>query len=283
MSRVGVLIMGPAGAGKSTFCNALIRKITSMGRRAHIVNLDPAANAQEYEFTVDIKDLISLEDTMDELDLGPNGGLMYCFEFLLANLDWLDDEIGQYDEEYLIFDCPGQIELYTHFPAMPQIIKHLRDNLQFNICACYLLEASFVLDRSKYFSGVLAAMSAMLLLETPHINVMSKIDMLKDVPKRELKRFLNPDPLLMVDDNPETAEGSVPSDELNPKYADLSRSIARLTEEFGMVQFLPLFAKSEDSVEVILSHIDDVTQWQESQEPKEPVEDELLDEFEQDL
>lgn len=273
--------MGPAGAGKSTFCNALIRKITSMGRRAHIVNLDPAAKAQEYEFTVDIKDLISLEDTMEELDLGPNGGLLYCFEFLLANLDWLDDEIGQYDEEYLIFDCPGQIELYSHFPVMPQIIRHLRDNLQFNLCACYLLEASFVLDRSKYFSGVLSAMSAMLLLETPHINIMSKVDMLKDVPKRELKRFLNPDPLLMTE-NVDTAEGSVPQDELNPRYADLSRSIARLTEEFGMVQLLPLHAKNEDSVEVILSHIDDVTQWQESQEPKEPIDDDLA-EFEQDL
>jgi len=268
MSRVGVLIMGPAGAGKSTFCNALIRRITAMGRRAHIVNLDPAANAQEYEFTVDIKDLISLEDTMDELDLGPNGGLMYCFDFLLSNLDWLDEEIGDYDEEYLLFDCPGQIELYSHYPVMPQIIRHLKENLQFNLCACYLLEASFVLDKSKFFSGVLSAMSAMLLLETPHLNILSKIDLLKDIPKRELKRFMNPDPLLMAETTEETM------DELNPRYASLSRAVARLTEEFGMVQFLPLHAKNDDSVEAILSYIDDVTQWQESQEPKEPVDPE---------
>jgi len=239
-----------------------------MGRRAHIVNLDPAANAQEYEFTVDIKDLISLEDTMDELDLGPNGGLMYCFDFLLSNLDWLDEEIGDYDEEYLLFDCPGQIELYSHYPVMPQIIRHLKENLQFNLCACYLLEASFVLDKSKFFSGVLSAMSAMLLLETPHLNILSKIDLLKDIPKRELKRFMNPDPLLMAETTEETM------DELNPRYASLSRAVARLTEEFGMVQFLPLHAKNDDSVEAILSYIDDVTQWQESQEPKEPVDPE---------
>lgn len=276
MSRVGVLVMGPAGAGKSTFCNSLIRKITSLGRRAHLVNLDPAANPQEYEFTVDIKDLISLEDTMDELDLGPNGGLMYCFEFLLSNLDWLDEEIGDFDEEYLIFDCPGQIELYSHFPVMPQIIRHLKKNLQFNLCACYMLEASFVMDCSKFFSGVLSAMSAMLLLETPHLNIMSKIDMLKDVPRRDLKRYLNPDPLLMA----ETAEESA---DFNPIYANLSRSIAKLTEEFGMVQFLPLHAKNEDSVEAVLSYIDDVTQWQESQEPKEPKDDFDPLEDEQDL
>lgn len=265
MSRVGVLVMGPAGAGKSTLCNALIKEITGAGRRAHIVNLDPAATPQDYEFTVDIKDLISLEDVMEELELGPNGGLLYCFEFLLQNLDWLDEEIGDYEDEFLIFDCPGQIELYSHFPAVPQLVRHIKDNLQFNLCAAYLLEASFVIDKSKFFSGVLSAMSAMLMLEIPHLNIMSKVDMLKDVPRRELKRFLNPDPLLI-------GETTDSLDEMNPRYAELSRSIARLTEEFGMVQFLPLHAKNEDSVRAILSYVDDVTQWQEGQEPKDLVE-----------
>lgn len=38
-----------------------------------------------------------------------------------------------------------------------------------------------------------------------------------------------------------------------------------------MVQFLPLDCKKEStSVATILSYIDDVTQWSESQEPKEP-------------
>lgn len=55
-------------------------------------------------------DLISLEDAMEELELGPNGGLMYCMEYLLDNMDWLKDELDKYDEdEYIIFDCPGQV------------------------------------------------------------------------------------------------------------------------------------------------------------------------------
>ncbi|PRT53119.1 GPN-loop GTPase 3 [Wickerhamiella sorbophila] len=261
MSRVGVMVMGPAGAGKSTFCNALIANITAQGRRAHIVNFDPAAEPKEYEFSVDIRDLVSVDDVMEELELGPNGALMYCYEFLLENLDWLDHEIGDYDEEYLIFDCPGQIELYTHFPAVPTLVKHLTEHLNFRLCAAYLLEAPFVMDPAKYFSGVLSAMSAMILLEIPHINILSKVDMLKDVPKREIKKYLNTDPLLMADKATE---------EMNPKYYDLSKAIAQVTEEFGMVQFLPLHAQNSESVELILSHIDDVTQWKESQEPKEP-------------
>lgn len=47
-------------------------------------NLDPAAERFEYEPTIDIRDLINLEDVMEELEFGPNGGLIYCFECALA-------------------------------------------------------------------------------------------------------------------------------------------------------------------------------------------------------
>ena len=34
----------------------------------------------------DIRELINLDDVMEELGLGPNGGLMYCMEYPLLNL-----------------------------------------------------------------------------------------------------------------------------------------------------------------------------------------------------
>ncbi|KAL6945203.1 hypothetical protein ACO0QE_002651 [Hanseniaspora vineae] len=262
MSKVGILVLGPAGAGKSTFCNSIISHMQTIGRRAHLVNLDPAAEPSKYEFTVDIRDLISLDDVMDELEMGPNGGLIYCFEYLLENLDWLDDELGDYNDEYLIIDCPGQIELYTHIPVLPTIVRHLQQQLNFQLCATYLLEAPFVVDTSKFFSGCLSAMSAMVLLELPHINILSKIDLIKDeYSKKKLKRFLNPDPLVLTDSaNKDTSS----------KFHHLNTAIANLVDEFGMVQFLPLEVKNPDSLNTILSYLDDVTQWSESQEPKEP-------------
>ena len=51
-----------------------------MGRTVHVVNLDPAAEDIVYTPSVDIRELISLEDVMEELNLGPNGGLIYCME-----------------------------------------------------------------------------------------------------------------------------------------------------------------------------------------------------------
>jgi len=36
--------------------------------------------------------------------------LLYCMEYLLENLDWLQDHLEAYNEdEYLILDCPGQV------------------------------------------------------------------------------------------------------------------------------------------------------------------------------
>lgn len=256
------MVLGPAGAGKSTFCNSIVSHMQTIGRRSHIVNLDPAAEPNKYEFTIDIRDLISLEDVMEEMSLGPNGALIYCFEYLLQNLDWLDEEIGDYNDEYLIFDCPGQIELYTHIPVLPNIVRHLQQQLNFNLCATYLLEAPFVIDTSKFFSGALSAMSAMILLELPHINILSKVDLVaNEYSKRKLKRFLNPDSMLLAD--------SV-NQETNAKFHKLNQCIAQLVDDFGMVQFLPLEAENPDSVSTIISYIDDVTQWAEAQEPKEP-------------
>jgi hypothetical protein len=45
------------------------------------VNLDPAAEDFDFEPDVDIKNLISLDDAMDEMQLGPNGAMMACFEY----------------------------------------------------------------------------------------------------------------------------------------------------------------------------------------------------------
>lgn len=46
---------------------------------------------------------------MEKYELGPNGGLVYCMEYLLENLDWLEKQIESLDSNYIIFDFPGQV------------------------------------------------------------------------------------------------------------------------------------------------------------------------------
>lgn len=179
MGRYACLLTGPAGSGKSTLAAALITHAQASGRNVHLFNLDPAAERFEYAPSIDIKELISLEDVMEEMDLGPNGGLVYCFEYLMENLDWLSDQLSEYNDDYLIIDCPGQIELYTHTSLLSRFIDTLASSYNYRVSACYLLESNFIDDVNKYFAGTLSAMSSMINLEVPMINVLSKVDLLK--------------------------------------------------------------------------------------------------------
>ena len=218
---------------------------------------------------------------MEEMGLGPNGGLIYCFEFLLENLDFLTEAIDLLSEEYLIIiDMPGQIELYTHIPILPALVRHLTRTgaLDINLCAAYLLEATFVMDKAKYFAGTLSAMSAMIMLEVPHVNILSKMDLVKGtVGKRELKRFLDPDSSLLddapgqstVDDGLGEAKDASTTMSGN-SFKRLNKAVAGLIDSFGMVSYLKLDVQDEDSVGSILSYIDDAIQYHEAQEPREP-------------
>lgn len=68
---------------------------------------------------------------MEEHDLGPNGGLVYCMEYIEKNIDWLLERLDQavsgnhqnqsqqqqqqqspstiIPRRYIIFDFPGQV------------------------------------------------------------------------------------------------------------------------------------------------------------------------------
>ncbi|KAK4166639.1 GPN-loop GTPase [Cladorrhinum sp. PSN259] len=292
MSKFGVMVMGPAGAGKSTFCASLITHLQLNRRSCYYVNLDPAAESFEHQPDLDIKDLISLEDVMDELKLGPNGGLIYCFDFLMQNLSFLEEGLNSVTEEYLIiFDMPGQIELYTHVPVVPTLVNFLKQpgSLDIRLCAAYLLESTFVVDRAKYFAGSLSAMSSMFMLGLPHLNILSKMDLVKDqIRKKDFKKFLVPDTQLLDDDPADIAarkagiDVDAQVDDLMNKDAMLSgasfkrlnTAVAELLERYSMVNFHKLDCTDEDSLASILSYIDDCIQWAEAQEPKELADEE---------
>lgn len=208
------------------------------------------------------------------------------FRFLLDNLDFITEAVDPLTEEYLIIiDMPGQIELYTHIPVVPTLVKHLTRTgaLNVNLCAAYLLESTFIIDRAKFFAGTLSAMSAMIMLEIPHVNILSKMDLVKgSVPRKELKRFLDPDTSLLDDDPARTDITTMSAqdrevDPLNPgsmmaggSFTRLNQAVAQLIDDFSMVSFLQLDVQDEDSVGAILSYIDDAIQYHEAQEPREP-------------
>lgn len=175
---------------QTTICCASVQDLRFNKWLCSYVNLDPAAEDFAYEPDLDIKELISLKDVMEEMGLGLNGALISCFEytlknytkfyvlriltearFLLGNPDFLAEAMDQLTAEYLIIlNLHGKRELYTHIPVVQAIVKHLTRTgaLEVN------LRAAFPSDQTS------SSMVAMIMLEIRHINVFSEINLVKD-------------------------------------------------------------------------------------------------------
>ena len=65
----------------------------AIGRKCSIVNLDPANERTSYPCAVDVRNLVTLEEVMDNEGLGPNGGVVYALEELDGNLEWLEGKL----------------------------------------------------------------------------------------------------------------------------------------------------------------------------------------------
>lgn len=70
--------------------------------------------------------LINVEDVMENCNLGPNGALVYCMEYLENNLDWFFAQVTPYinTDHYFLFDLPGQV-LYFFVIFIVAILNYL--------------------------------------------------------------------------------------------------------------------------------------------------------------
>ncbi len=105
----------------------------AIGRACSVVNLDPANDHTNYPCALDIRSLVKLEDVMTDDRLGPNGGILYALEELEHNFEWLEEGLKELGDDYLLFDCPGQVELYTHHNALRNIFFKLQ-KLGYRVC-----------------------------------------------------------------------------------------------------------------------------------------------------
>ena len=100
--------------------------MSAIGRKASVANLDPANDRTGYPCALDIRDIITLDAVMDEEGLGPNGGVMYALEELEGNVEWLEEGLSRLGNDYVLFDCPGQVEMFTHHDSLRKIFMRLQ-------------------------------------------------------------------------------------------------------------------------------------------------------------
>ena len=112
----------------------------------------------------------------------------------------------------------------------------------------------------------------MLQLEIPHVNVLTKLDLLDEHGKEELDKFL------MMDMESFSGGGLHvdPETPFESKFAGLNAAMGSLISEFSLVAFIPLDSTDTDSLEFLMHSVDNCIQYGEDLEPRE-----LKDEEEQ--
>ncbi|KAK4872467.1 hypothetical protein RN001_014496 [Aquatica leii] len=248
----GQLIIGPPGSGKTTYCSKVHSFYKDkLNRKCEIINLDPANESMGYKPAIDIMELVSVSEVMDNLSLGPNGALMYCMEYLEKNYDWLLIKLRALKDSYLIFDMPGQVELYTHHNATKNIFGKLQE-IGYHLCVVHMVDSHYCSDPSKFISTLLLSLSTMLQIGLPHVNVLSKADLLKkhssklDFGLDFYTDVLNLEYLLeLLDDAP-----------FSSKFKKLNAAIIELVEDYSLVGFIPVDINSERSLLAVKSAVD---------------------------
>lgn len=227
--------------------------MSAIGRKCSVVNLDPANDHTSYPCAIDVRDLIKLEDIMEEDDLGPNGAVLYALEELEHNMEWLEAGLSELGEDYVLFDCPGQVELYTHHSSLRNIFFKLQ-KLGYRLVVLHLSDSYCLTLPSLYISNLILSLRAMLQMDLPHLNVLTKIDKLSNYAPLPF----NLDFYTEVQDLsyllPHLEEES--SAMRGSKFEGLNTAIVELVESFGLVGFETLAVEDKRSMMHLLQVID---------------------------
>ncbi|PKS09007.1 hypothetical protein jhhlp_003620 [Lomentospora prolificans] len=226
----GQLVVGNPGAGKSTYCDGMHQFLGAIGRACSVVNLDPANDRTNYPCAIDIRDLVKLEEAMADDKLGPNGGMLYALEELENNFEWLEEGLKELGEDYILFDCPGQL-----------VVVHLSD------CIC-------LTQPSLYISNLLLSLRGMLQMDMPCVNVLTKIDLISTYEPLpyNLDFYTDVDDLSRLQPYLDEETTSRRSN----KYSRLTELIGQMIERYGLVRYEVLAVENKRSMMHLLRVID---------------------------
>ena len=102
--------------------------------------------------------------------------------FLEENIVWLEEKIQPIKNTgkhfYLIFDLPGQIELYLNHDSIKKVVQKLIKKFDMSACCLEMFDSTYIYDASQFASLCMVSLSTMIHMEMPHINILNKIDVL---------------------------------------------------------------------------------------------------------
>ncbi len=184
-----IFVTGTAGSGKSLLTSALTTWYSGKGAHAISANLDPGTVNLPYEPDVDIREMIDLQTIMTSYQLGPNGAQIFAADMLATRITELQDQVDSLNPDYVIFDTPGQVELFAYRESGPFVVQNLRCDGK---AVLFLFDSTVVSTSINFVAIAMLAASIQLRLPVPNIAVLSKRDMVGERWKQILKWASDP-------------------------------------------------------------------------------------------
>nr|UXY87273.1 ATP-binding protein [Cryptomonas sp.] len=177
---IGQVLIGTPGCGKTSFCCLMKKIICPTEETPVFVNLDPGNNFVFSISDINIQELVYSDEIIPELNLGPNGSILYAIEYFEKNNDWFESKLKCFTRSshlyHFLFDFPGQIELFTHHSSIRRLIKRI-SSFNIRLIALTLTDSFFFKDKSLSNPLLLICILITLNVELPHLHLLSKSDL----------------------------------------------------------------------------------------------------------
>ena len=159
------------------------------------LNLDPGAEEIPYPPDIDVRDWVRLSDVMAERGLGPNGAQVASADMVALHAREIAQRVRGYDTDYVLVDCPGQIELFTFRQSSKVILEALGPEESFIL---YLSDPLLTRRPSGLIASMLLSSTTQFRLRMPFFNILSKADLLTE---EEVERIVewSGDPQILYD------------------------------------------------------------------------------------
>eukprot|EP01069_Polyplicarium_translucidae_P009745 Polyplicarium_translucidae@DN3339_c1_g1_i2.p1 len=171
-----LVIIGMAGAGKSTFARSLHGHLSGGARRVYGVNLDPACLEVPFPCNIDIRDTVNYKTVMKKFQLGPNGAILTALNLFATRFDKVLDliESRARETDFVLLDTPGQIEVFNWSASGSIILDAL--SLSFPTVVVYVIDTPRCERPITFMSNMLYACSVLYKTKLPFVVCFNKTD-----------------------------------------------------------------------------------------------------------
>lgn len=233
-------VVGTAGSGKSLLTASLEKWLVGSDLSVTVVNLDPGVDSPPYTSDVDIREYVDYGEIMSSFGLGPNGALVASLDMAVESAYDIRDEIIDTERDYVLVDCPGQMELFAYRSSGPLMVSNLRGNDP--ALSLYLLDSNIARTAVGYLASTLLGISINIQFGIPQLNVLSKTDILTEQEVEEIVDW-GSELYLLEEALESSAKG------LRREY---SRSIIEMLGSLGTAaESIPVSAKEMTGIDIL--------------------------------